>query len=223
MSPLAGQMFFRATLFFAYARAKEWVGVSPDDPLSYCKAGGLAWFAGSFFESPIDLFKSQSQQQILRAKADPSFVPQSMASSVKDAVKYMGPRGPWYGMGATLARNLPAGSVYFGVFENTKNWFAARNEDGKASNAEICFSGGLGGIFYWSFFYPIDVIKSAVMTDKLNPAERRFKGYGDAIGALYKEGGVGRFYRGLFPCLLRASPANAGMLFTVDYIRRIID
>ena len=36
MSPLAGQMFFRATLFFAYARAKEWVGVSPDDPLSYC-------------------------------------------------------------------------------------------------------------------------------------------------------------------------------------------
>ena len=223
MSPLAGQMFFRATLFFAYARAKEWVGVSPDDPLSYCKAGGLAWFAGSFFESPIDLFKSQSQQQILRPKADPSFVPQSMASSVKDAVKYMGPRGPWYGMGATLARNLPAGSVYFGVFENTKNWFAARNEDGKASNAEICFSGGLGGIFYWSFFYPIDVIKSAVMTDKLNPAERRFKGYGDAMGALYKEGGVGRFYRGLFPCLLRASPANAGMLFTVDYIRRIID
>mgnify|MGYP001194681290 FL=1 len=223
MSPLAGQMFFRATLFFAYARAKEFVGVSPDDPLSYCKAGGLAWLAGSFFESPIDLFKSQSQQQILRAKADPSYVPQSMGASVKDAVKYMGPRGPWYGMGATLARNLPAGSVYFGVFENTKNWFASRNDDGKASNSEICFAGGLGGIFYWSFFYPIDVIKSAVMTDKLNPAERRFNGYGDAMGALYKEGGFGRFYRGLFPCLLRASPANAGMLFTVDYIRRIID
>ena len=115
MSPLAGQMFFRATLFFAYARAKEFVGVSPDDPLSYCKAGGLAWLAGSFFESPIDLFKSQSQQQILRAKADPSYVPQSMGASVKDAVKYMGPRGPWYGMGATLARNLPAGSVFWGV------------------------------------------------------------------------------------------------------------
>ena len=52
------------------------------------------------------------------------------------------------------------------------------------------------------------MIKSAVMTDKLNPAERRFNGYGDAMGALYKEGGFGRFYRGLFPCLLRASPAN---------------
>ena len=58
-SPLAGQMFFRATLFFGYARAKEIVGVSPDDPMSYAKAGLLAWMAGSFFESPIDLFKSQ--------------------------------------------------------------------------------------------------------------------------------------------------------------------
>jgi solute carrier family 25 carnitine/acylcarnitine transporter 20/29 len=223
MSPLAGQMFFRATLFFSYARAKEFVGVSPDDPLSYCKAGALAWLAGSFFESPIDLFKSQAQQQILRAKADPSYKPISMGQSVKDAIKHMGPRGPWYGVSATLARNLPAGSVYFGVFENTKNYFASRSETGKASNAEICFSGGLGGIFYWTFFYPIDVVKSAIMTDKLNPAERKYKGYGDALGAMYKEGGIGRFYRGLFPCLLRASPANAGMLFTVDYIRRIID
>ena len=44
-SPLAGQMFFRATLFFSYALAKEFVGVSPDDPLSYAKAGAMAWMA----------------------------------------------------------------------------------------------------------------------------------------------------------------------------------
>lgn len=65
-SPLAGQMFFRATLFFGYARAKEIVGVSPDDPLSYCRAGMLAWAAGSMFESPIDFFKSQWQSQIIK-------------------------------------------------------------------------------------------------------------------------------------------------------------
>jgi len=47
-SPLAGQMFFRATLFFAYARAKEFVGVSPDDPLSYAKAGAMAWLRVRF-------------------------------------------------------------------------------------------------------------------------------------------------------------------------------
>jgi solute carrier family 25 carnitine/acylcarnitine transporter 20/29 len=57
----------------------------------------------------------------------------------------------------------------------------------------------------------------------VNPAKRKFTGFFDAAGKLYASGGVKAFYRGLVPCLLRASPANAGMLFTVDYIRRIID
>ena len=48
---VGGANVFRATLFFAYARAKEFVGVSPDDPLSYAKAGALAWLAGTFFLS----------------------------------------------------------------------------------------------------------------------------------------------------------------------------
>ena len=74
-SPLAGQMFFRATLFFGYARAKEIVGVSPDDPLSYFRAGVLAWAAGTMFESPIDLYKSQWQSMIIKAKQTPNFVP----------------------------------------------------------------------------------------------------------------------------------------------------
>jgi len=224
-SPLAGQMFFRATLFFAYARAKEFVGVSPEDPLSYAKAGAMAWLAGTFFESPIDLYKSQWQCQLVKAKADPTYKSPygSVVDVVKESWKYNGVRGPYQAFHATMARNLPAGAVYFGVFENVKNSFAKTNEDGKATNAQIILSGGIGGFFYWSLFYPIDVIKSALMTDAVNPAKRKFTGFFDAAGKLYASGGVKAFYRGLVPCLLRASPANAGMLFTVDYIRRIID
>ena len=87
--------------------------MSPDDPLSYCKAGGLAWFAGSFFESPIDLFKSQSQQQILRAKADPSFVPQSMASSVKDCREIHGSKRSVVWDGGDVGEKFTRG---FGIF-----------------------------------------------------------------------------------------------------------
>jgi len=224
-SPLAGQMFFRATLFFAYARAKEFVGVSPDDPLSYAKAGALAWLAGTFFESPIDLYKSQWQCQLVKMKADPAYKSPygSVVDVVKESWKHNGVRGPYQAFHATMARNLPAGAVYFGVFENVKNAFAASNADGKATNSQIILSGGIGGFFYWSLFYPIDVIKSALMTDAVNPAQRKFSGFFDAAGKLYASGGVRAFYRGLVPCLLRASPANAGMLFTVDYVRRIID
>lgn len=34
-------------------------------------------------------------------------------------------------------------------------------------------------------------------------------------------GGMSRFYRGFSPCLMRAAPANAVMLFTVDKVRAV--
>ena len=224
-SPLAGQMFFRATLFFGYARAKEIVGVSPDDPMSYARAGSArvdGWFV---FESPIDLFKSQWQTQIVQAKQNPNYVPpyKTVGECVKASFKHNGIRGPYQAFGATLIRNLPAGAIYFGVFENTKNYLAKKHEDGKPRDWEIMFAGGLGGFFYWSLFYPVDVIKSAMMTDSINKAERKYSGFLDAGSQLYKQGGLRRLYAGLVPCLLRASPANAGMLFVVDKVKQLLD
>ena len=35
---------------------------------------------------------------------------------------------------------------------------------------------------------------------------------------LWEEGGIGRFYKGFTPCLLRAVPANGIMLLTVDKV-----
>jgi solute carrier family 25 carnitine/acylcarnitine transporter 20/29 len=204
--------------------AGQFVGVSPDDPLSYCRAGALAWVAGSLFESPIDLYKSQWQSQIIKAKQTANYVPEfkSVGECVKASIKHSGIRGPYQGFGATLTRNLPAGAIYFGVFENAKNYFASRNESGTATDLQIMAAGGLGGFFYWSLFYPVDVIKSAMMTDKIDPTKRQYKGFLDAGSQLMKQGGIKRLYAGLVPCLLRASPANAGMLFTVDKIKQML-
>lgn len=65
----------------------------------------------------------------------------------------------------------------------------------------------------------VDVIKSAMMTDSIDPAQRRYPSIPSAARALWAEGGVARFYRGFSPCLMRAAPANAVMLFTVDKAR----
>ena len=34
--------------------------------------------------------------------------------------------------------------------------------------------GGLGGILYWCAIFPVDVIKSAMQTDHIDPAQRKF-------------------------------------------------
>lgn len=39
-----------------------------------------------------------------------------------------------------------------------------------------------------------------------------------ALQVLWSEGGIKRFYKGFTPCLIRAAPANAAMLFTVDRV-----
>ena len=66
--------------------------------------------------------------------------------------------------------------------------------------------------------FPVDVIKSAIQSDSVTPAERKYRGVLDAARALWAEGGAARFYRGFTPCLLRAVPANGIMLLTVDKV-----
>lgn len=78
-SPLAGQMFFRATLFSAFGASKRWLGTNADGstrPLStadFYKAGFITGAAAAFTESPIDFYKSQIQVQMVRAKSDPNY------------------------------------------------------------------------------------------------------------------------------------------------------
>ena len=81
---------------------------------------------------------------------------------------------------------------------------------------DLFVSGGTAGFMYWALFYPLDVLKSALQTDAIEPEKRRFPcGVKQAAQELWAEGGVARFYKGVTPCLLRAIPANAIMLITV--------
>lgn len=64
-------------------------------------------------------------------------------------------------------------------------------------------AGGTAGITLWLGVYPIDVIKSCIQTDSLDPSKRQYHGSLDVIRQLYARGGVRAFFRGLEPTLLR--------------------
>jgi hypothetical protein len=78
-SPLAGQMFFRASLFSAFGASKRWLGTNADGStraltdIDFFKAGFITGAVAAFFEGPIDFYKSQIQVQIIRAKSDPNY------------------------------------------------------------------------------------------------------------------------------------------------------
>lgn len=75
---------------------------------------------------------------------------------------------------------------------------------------------------YWCAIFPVDVVKSAMQTDSMIKSERKYYGFRETVGKLWAEGGVARFYRGFTPCIVRAAPANAAMLYTVDSINNLL-
>lgn len=190
------------------------------------------------------------------------------------------------GLGATILRNTPANAVYLGSFEVIKRELAKFRGCNVTDLplSVVAAAGGIGGILYWIAVFPMDVIKSSMMTDSIIKSERQYttilstakvrtpnipydrvpqhtliacclgSGLRDCCilnpgqtnllrhvmssrsdffrcvwcawvapqQQLYAEGGLGRFYKGFTPCIIRACPANAAMLVTVDYVGNIL-
>ena len=197
--------------FLAYGKAKALVagGAERAHSLSVEQsfaAGALTGFAVAFVEAPIDLLKTQLQTQVFQAQ--PRFT--TLTQAVALIVGQHGLRGVYQGLGATVLRNVPAVSLYFGVYESVRRALAQRSgrRVDQLGTGEVLLAGAVGGFAYWSV-YPLDVVKSAMMADAIERPQRRFPTMLQATRTLYAEGGVRRFFTGLSPCLLRAAPANA--------------
>ena len=95
---------------------------------------------------------------------------------VKATIRTNGFKGPFQGLGATLVRNAPANSIYLGSFEVMKDQMAKYRECKKTElpAAWVITAGGLGGLLYWLAIYPVDVIKSAMATDSIEPSKRKY-------------------------------------------------
>lgn len=231
-SPLAGQMFFRASLFGAFGGSKRWLGTNWDGTsrelqvVDFYKAGMMTGFVASFTEGPIDFYKSQLQVQIIRAKADPNYKPpfSSVLDCVKATIRHNGFRGPFQALGPTILRNTPANGLFLGTFQLLKER-AAASYDCKVADLPawvIMSSAGFGGLLYWVTIFPVDVVKSAMASDSIVKSERVYPTMRTTIPKLWAEGGIGRFYRGFAPCIMRAVPANAAMLYTVDAVTNLL-
>jgi solute carrier family 25 carnitine/acylcarnitine transporter 20/29 len=91
---------------------------------------------------------------------------------------------------------------------------------GKAADAPLTASilaGGLAGIGYWAFIYPIDYIKTLVQTDDL--VKRKYSGMLDCYNQRKSEG-IKSFFRGYTVCMMRSVPVNAGGFFVFEMVMR---
>ena len=158
-STLIGQLALRGSLFLAYNEAKSFVGASHDNPTSFFLAGGAAWGVASLVETPMDLYKSQMQKELVRWKKHKvagtlsEYVPvyDSVASAVRASIKHNGAFGPFQGLGATVLRNVPSAALFFGSNEIFKAELCRRAGRAPGDNtlAEMIAAGGAAGICLW--------------------------------------------------------------------------
>jgi solute carrier family 25 carnitine/acylcarnitine transporter 20/29 len=216
-APLVGMGIFNAVQFASFTAFRNlWTSQGKHDTMGRVTAAAICTgVVVAFIEGPQDLIKSQMQKQIAGAKAAEMAgkpVPKAEYSSTMDCLKQVmarqGPTGMLQGIAPTVVRNMIGVGSYFAVYEWTRRKLT-NNYERQPSTAEVLFAGGVGGFAYWVLCYPVDVVKTRIQTDALDPAKRK---YGSALAAakdVWNKQGAKGFIVGMEPALARSVPANA--------------
>ena len=199
---MAGQAAIKGVAFFSYETARQALG--GDDVigvgaalLAACLSGGAA----AFVSTPVERVKV-----VMQAADAGEF--SSPLQCINQLVAADGLNGALFrGLGATIVREVPSYGLYFGSYELVA---AAIQGFGPVWFAPLV-GGAAAGAASWVPVYPIDVVKTAVQVD-LDGGKR--ESFGEATMRLWRAGGMGIFWDGLTPKLLRAV-VNHAVTFVV--------
>lgn len=166
-------------------------------------------FAGlvtSFFVTPVERIKVMMQAS------------SGIYANELDCLRAILRREGWSGflgrgLGPTLAREVPSYGIYFFIYG-----FLMQTEVasllGKA--APLAF-GALSGCASWLPVYPVDVVKTVVQN-----TEGHDIAVWQVVRSLYQTGGIGAFFDGLTPKMLRAAVNHAVTFFVYDLVQSAV-
>jgi solute carrier family 25 carnitine/acylcarnitine transporter 20/29 len=180
--------------------------------------GSFSGIANSVLSGPIEHIRTRLQIQ-----TDSSQGPSNLIRSI---YRNYGFSGIYKGQMITLAREFFGYGIYFATYEaliqRTMGLEGKKRSDIQAWKQ--CLFGALSGYCLWTVIYPIDVIKSKLQTDNLDPLKRSFSSSMDCFKKTLANDGIAGLYRGFLPCMLRAGPVNAATFLayevTMNYIAR---
>jgi solute carrier family 25 carnitine/acylcarnitine transporter 20/29 len=186
----------------------------------YYAAGAFAGVANTILSSPIEHIRIRLQTQPHGANR--------LYNGPIDCVRKLSAHqgllaGVYRGTAVTYLREAQAYGFWFTTFEYLMNADAARNniKRDQISTLKVAMYGGLAGEMLWISSYPFDVVKSKMQSDGFGEA-MKYKSMRDCFAKTYRAEGLGGFWRGIGPTLLRAMPVSAGTFATVEVTMRMI-
>ncbi len=162
-------------------------------------SGGVAGTIASCITNPLEVIKTQLQSSSVSSAAQGEFA--SAAGHPMDVAKRIladnGVAGFWKGLKPTLVGIIPARSLYFYAYQQTKTQLGKSIlPEGSVGNAIV--SGFAAGVVSNTVTNPIWMVKTRMqlLADR-TAGQIAYNGYSEAIKAIMKEEGIGGFYRGL--------------------------
>jgi solute carrier family 25 carnitine/acylcarnitine transporter 20/29 len=186
--------------------------------IGHALAGVLAGWTVSFVAAPVEHVKARLQIQYQADKKTRLY--SGPIDCSRKLLRQHGVRGLFHGLGATLIFRTFF-CFWWGSYDVFTRYFEKHTN--LSAPAINFWAGGLSAQVFWLTSYPSDVVKQRIMTDPLDPGQRKFPRWRDAAVAIYRERGWKGYWRGFVPCFLRAFPANAMALVAFEGAMRTMN
>jgi solute carrier family 25 carnitine/acylcarnitine transporter 20/29 len=187
----------------------------------YCGLSGL--ISGVFlatFTTPIDniRIKLQARQNIISVSNKTYYINNTTLECIYNIFKDHGARGFYIAFPMAFLRETIASTIYFTTFEYMKNREKIIHNKDSITVAKSFVYGGLAGAINWLFTFPIDIVKTKVISDTIT-GERRYNGILDCMGKIYNTNGLYGFYTGFSVVLMRSLVVNGVVLTSFELCR----
>jgi len=163
-------------------------------------SGGVAGTIASCITNPLEVIKTQLQSSSVSQAVHGEYAAAAghPATIAQKILAESGVRGFWKGLKPTLVGIIPARSIYFYAYEQTKRTLDRKEwlPEGSVGNAIV--SGFMAGVASNTLTNPIWMVKTRMQLLADHTAGQiAYKSYGETINAIYKTEGIGGFYKGL--------------------------
>ncbi|KAJ1569915.1 hypothetical protein HK096_010199, partial [Nowakowskiella sp. JEL0078] len=185
--------------------------------LKYFLAGGFAGAISRTATAPLDRIRVFLQTETSKPSLGKSRLSASqlIVNSAKRIYANGGTLSFWKGNGLNVVKIVPESALKFYVFEYSKAFLAdiqGHGDKDKIGMGARFFAGGAAGLSSQFLIYPLEILKTQVMSQISHGAESTLNSENSnslimrTAKNMWKEGGIKTFYRGCIPSLIGIVP-----------------
>ncbi|WWD19161.1 hypothetical protein CI109_103619 [Kwoniella shandongensis] len=187
---------------------------------------GELWLSGAFAGVANTVVAGPVEHIRIRLQTQPATTPRLYAGPLDCVTKLYktggGMKGIFKGQVPTMWRDGVGYGCYFMAYEAMVQQHLKRTGMAREDISPLwaVAYGAAAGYALWFSIYPVDVIKSKLQTDSLDPAKRLYKGMIDCTRTVWRTQGLKGFTGGLAPTLIRSPFANGATFVAFELAMR---